>query len=322
MRMVSAAGNMWVVLMYSLVVFTLFINDLFRCGSIARKEWFSCDNQMDVSWYMVTSVSIPLLFQFTALVLGTHDLLMLQVVVILTFISACAAESKDFLRVLMNTEKIPCMKGTVMFMLQTIHDLTLFISMIIILLPIMYNIVHAPSGISTLEFAIAIAFMCLYIAMVTTQYTYEYRCNIVENRWPSEKAVIAWNSPRQEKLSEPVIQSTEVVFPRFPVTNKEDSKNNMVKGDQSALDPFNVETSEQLFDRIYYGCYLESATEHVKQLVWTPTGSFRKSTNQVDGLTRKTVGLRVEWARYYAINMAINTLLVLGILKLSGFVLI
>ena len=320
MQTVLVAGNPCVVIIYSIVVVTLFVNDLFRCGSIARDEWNPCDNQLDSSWYFMLGISIPMLFAFTALVLGTHDPFTLFVIIVLTFISACAAVCKDFLRVMMNTEKTTHMSGTVMFLIQTIHDLTLFLATVLILIPITYNILHASGGISVVEFAIAIVFGVLYITMISTQYAYEYRCIIIENRWPSEKAVIMWNLPRQTKLPEVVTDTAAVLFPRFPVAYTKDSKNRQVEEESSNIDPFNAETSEQIFDRIYYGCYIESAAEHMKQLVLTPVGSFRNYTNNVEGLTRKSVGLRVEWSRYYGVNMMINTLLVLGIFNLSGFI--
>ena len=105
MRVILAAGNPSVVVIFGIVVFTLFLNDLFRCGNIARNEWNPCDNQLDMYWYLILSISVPLCFLFTALVLGTHDLLMLLVIVVLTFLSAFAAASKDFMRVLINTER-------------------------------------------------------------------------------------------------------------------------------------------------------------------------------------------------------------------------
>ena len=320
MRVILASGNLSVVIIFSFVVITLFLNDLFRCGNITRNEWNPCDNQLDMYWYFILCISIPLLFSFTALVLGTHDLLMLLVIVVLTFLSGCAAASKDFMRVLINTERTNRMRGSVMRMLQVIHDLTLFLAVVIIILPMTYNLIHHFHEVSLVDFVTACSFVVLYFTILCTQHSYEHRCSILENRWPNERAVLTWNLPRQTEFTDEVIHKAEIVFPSSLNSIETYATSERVKDELSDVDPFNVETSEQLFDRIYHGGYIESASEHVRHLVLTPVGSFRSYTDQVGQMRRKTVGLQVEWSRYYAINLAINILLVLGLLNFTGFV--
>ena len=320
MKMILASGNPSVVIIFGIVVFTLFLNDLFRCGNIARNEWNPCDNQLDMYWYFILSISMPLLFVFTALVLGTHDLLMLLVIFVLTFISAFAAACKDFMRVLINTERTTRMRGSVMRMIQVIHDLTLFLATVICLIPVTYNIVHHEGRGSVIDLVTSISFTVLYFTMMCTQHSYDHRCSILENRWPNERAVLTWNMPRQAEFTDEVTHKAEIVFPRHPGPIKTSPITEGVKDELADIDPFNVETSEQLFDRIYHGGYMETATEHMRHLVLTPVGSFRSYTDQVGQLRRKTVGLHVEWSRYYAVNMIINIVLVAGLLNFTGFI--
>jgi hypothetical protein len=65
---------------------------------------------------------------------------------------------------------------------------------------------------------------------------------------------------------------------------------------------------------------METTTEHMRHIVLTPVGSSRSYTDQVGQLRRKTVGLDVEWSRYYAVNMIINIVLVAGLLNITGFI--
>ena len=142
MQVVLSAGNPGVVIIFGFAVVSLFLNDLFRCGKIARNEWNPSDNQFDMYWYLILAISIPLLFLFTALVLGTHDIVVLLLIFVLVFISACTAACKDFMRVLINTERTNRMRGSVMLTLQVIHDFTLFLATSICLIPVTYNMIY------------------------------------------------------------------------------------------------------------------------------------------------------------------------------------
>ena len=328
MKLVAAPENPAVVLFFSFIVFSLFCNDLFRCGFILRNEWNASDNQIDFWWYMMGFISIPCIFAFTALSLGTHDVATLLLIGLLTFTSSVAASVKELLRSLINTETTPFMQITVMSYLQMIHDLSLFTSMIVTLLPFMYNLVYAHAGVSSFAFATAIIFEMLYLSMVTVQYSYEARCSILENRWPSHRCVILWGLPRQEPLWDSDALTAGVVFSRPNVTNEEEHANTEREIEDSA-DPFSVETSEELYDKIYFGCasyHVESASEHrsrqmqLSSPIGSGSGTFHKYTDEVGQGSRQIIGRLVEWRRYYTINMFINCLMVLGVLNISGLI--
>ena len=322
-RMITDPENPAVVIFFGFIVFSLFSNDLFRCGLMMRHEWNSCDNQIDFWWYVMGFVSIPGVFTFTALSLGTHDVVTLLLIGFLTFTSSVAAAVKELLRSLVNTETTPFMKITAMWFLQMIHDLSLFVAMIVTLLPFMYNLVHAIEGISAFDFANAIVFELLFISIVITQYSYDVRCSILEQRWPSHRAVVLWGLPRQDNISGDKIYTAEAVFPRLKVADKKDAG----EGVDDFADPFCVETSEELYDKIYFGCHkyhIETESEHrSRQMELSPIGSgsstFHKYTDEVGQMSRQLIGLLVEWRRYYMINLFINCLLVLSMLNMSGF---
>jgi hypothetical protein len=322
MKFYSAPGNPAVAIFFGVIVFSLFSNDLFRCGLILRHKWNSCDNQIDFWWYMMGFISIPGIFTFTALSLGTHDVVTLGLIGFLAFTSSLAAVTKELLRCLINTETTPFMQVTAMWFLQEIHDLSLFVAMVVTLLPFMYNLIHSRDEISAFDFANAIVFELLCISIAMTQYSYEKRCSVLEQRWPSHRAVILWGLPRQELLSSEH-STAEVVFPRAKGVGKEGSQNVI----EDCVDPFSVETSEELYDKIYYGCHkyhVETESEHrSRQMQLSPIGSgsstFHKYTDEVGQGSRQLLGRIVEWRRYYAINLFINCLLLLRMLSMCGF---
>lgn len=326
MKLIASPENPTVVFFFGFIIGSLFLNDLFRCGLISRNEWNASDNQIDFWWYMMGFISIPCIFSFTALSLGTHDVVTLLLIGLLTFISSVAASVKELLRSIINTETTPFMRITVMSYLQMIYDLSLFTSMIVTLLPIMYNSVYDRAGISVFAFATAIVFELLYISMASVQHSYEVCCSILENRWPSHRCVILWGLPRQEPLCDSNTFTTDVVFPRSKVADKEYSRKNEKEMDDSA-DPFSVETSEELYDKIYLGCtsyHVETASEHRSRQMQlsSPIGwgsdTFHKYTDEVGQGSRQIIGRLVEWRRYYMINIFINCLVVLGVLNISG----
>jgi hypothetical protein len=65
----------------------------------------------------------------------------------------------------------------------------------------------------------------------------------LEQRWSSHRSVVLWGLPRQIVIDQS-LHTADVVFPRFPVADKEDSE----KADAVEEDPFSAETSEELFD--------------------------------------------------------------------------
>jgi hypothetical protein len=135
--------------------------------------------------------------------------------------------------------------------------------------------------------------------------------------------VVLWGLPRQDNISGDKIYTAEAVFPRLKVADKKDSG----EGVDDCADPFSVESSEELYDKIYFGCHkyhIETESEHrSRQMELSPIGSgsstFHKYTDEVGQVSRQLIGLLVEWRRYYMINLFINCLLVLSMLNMSGF---
>jgi hypothetical protein len=167
-----------------------------------------------------------------------------------------------------------------------------------------------------------------------TQWAYDHRCSLLEIRWPSQRAVVVFDLTLDEDSQQ---DTATIVFPLFPPVVKPDCD----RSDFDKIDPFNVETSEEIFDRIYFGCHhYENCIEKREKILGitsngtpngnTPNGtlngikpngggSFQTHMETIGGTTRASVGLLCEWRRHYLINSIINCVLVTGVLNISGF---
>ena len=325
MQLIAAPGNVAIVVVWTVTIVSMFLNDILRCSTIIRSECTSRDNQIDMGWYNIACFSMPLIFAFTALFLGTRDGLTLLMVCFFTLISGMAAEAKECLRAVVNTETTAHLRTTVMWLLQTMHDLALLSATVITLLPFVYTSFHNRNEIATLDAVNAALFSLLYITLMVTQYSYEYRCSILELRWPSHRSVVMGQLAHH--AVDQSLKTAHVSFPGPPDSYQvHPNQDKNVNEETLCDDPFNIEESEEIFDRIY-GChvYHESAAEHKKkQIELAPLGSatesFHTYMDNVGNKSRQRIGSLVEWRRYYAINMIINGLLCLGVLKMSGVV--
>jgi hypothetical protein len=325
MYVILSTGRISTVLMWTMIVVSLLFNDICRCIEIIRGKWIFGDNHLDVTWYTISSFSAPLLFGFTALSLGTHDMVIVILVVWLVFISSVAAGGRE----VTHTQVRP--DFAVAFSFQMIHDLALSLAAGVIMSPFMLNLLYFREEITAWHYTNAILFVSMYTTMMLTNHLYEYRCSVIETRWPSQPSVILRGMPRQSAL-EKVCNNVETCFPYFPDAGKPDAdipgfNNGQLNPEGSDHDPFNIKNSELVFDHIYYGCHHYETSVHLSNEEIQSTkdyqcghGSFHTHMENIERITREGVGRLCEWRRYFAINLCINALLVVGILNMIGLI--
>jgi hypothetical protein len=316
MQVLFAPGEIGILLLWTVITLAIFINDLCRVGMILRGKWFSIDNHMDVTWGFQSCFPIPLLFVFCALFLGNHDGVVLFLIFILVAISGISACCKDLLRSFINTETTPNMRRTLMLCLQMMHDTPLFTATMITIVPFIVNGMFYSHRITMFHYINAIGTVALYFTLMITQWAYDHRCSLLEIRWPSQRAVIVFDQTPDDDSQQDTVH---IGLPLFPPVVKPDCESS----DPDKIDPFNVETSEEIYDRIYFGChqYETCIQKREKEMGITPNagGSFQTHMETIGGTTRASVGLLCEWRRHYLINIIINILLVTGVLNIAGY---
>lgn len=320
MKTVVYPGSMFVPCVWFVIVISLFASDMVRCALVFQNSWNACDNHIDMMWYQTALFTLPILFAYVALLLGTHDIILLMMVATFTELSSMCAVTMEFMRTVVNTEATPYMECSVMLLLQAMYDVSLASASQVVLTPFFYNLLYSTEITTPLQTTLAICFMSLVIALFAIQHSHQARCSTLETHWLTNRSVVRWG--RDRLFGTEVYQPGTVEFPRFEggggfgkfqECNEEDDDGTSKE-----------ETSEDLYNRIY-GCHIYGEKTEMRphgEIYATPVRAMSwvtpVYTDEIGSLSRLKIGILVEWRRYYAVNMIINYLLIIGMIQMTS----
>jgi hypothetical protein len=279
-------GNKLLVSVWFGIVVSLFINDVVRCMLVLSGRWGMAGNHMDASWVFISCVLIPLLFMCVAMLLGTHDWIMLCLIFVIANYSAICGTITEHLRGCVN----PFATGVsdTIYILRVVQDGTLLVVTEVVLIPFVLNIMYLHETVSNVQIVIASLFFALVLAVWTTSYRHSVSCNQLEDTYPTKQSVLPWGTP-------------DTVIPPngIPPTFATDAV--LIPRDSS---------DEYRIVKVQLGYESEFAT----------TMPFEPIIVVEDGdmAMRAVIGQTTEWRRYYAINTLIDAILAVTIVAMTG----
>ncbi|KAJ1468606.1 hypothetical protein T484DRAFT_1754984 [Baffinella frigidus] len=232
-------------------VVLLCISDVARCILIATYRWHTLTNGLDLVWFGTTGLALPVLVCCVAAQLGITDLFMLLLLgscmVVASVCELCAEELNTLVHMetVVSNEEV---RRTVVWTLRHIHNVNLFVVLLVAVFPSVYEMgVHqqmpALSGKTMLLFLlIGLIVMLIFNQLCTHSLLVELAATRDDGR-----SVMPCSS--RQNSSEYIPTIPPVQFP--PVESARGRR--YEQEDDADADPFNVESSERIFNDVY-GC--------------------------------------------------------------------
>jgi hypothetical protein len=290
LQTVVAPGDAHIVIVWYSVVICLFICDLFRCVLVFSNKWFTEANHLDMSWVAISWTVTPALFASIAMLLDTHDLLVICLIFTLTACSGMCGFIIESLRCTVNPHTIVGMPQNLLYTLRVAEDGLLLVAAEIVLIPFTVNLIHNNGVGNTAHLLMALLFIGLTFTMWMTTYQHNSMCNRFERRWPGQTSLISWDTP-WPIVSDPCetdeIQARDVVV----IPDSDTTEYSIVRVDLVYDTDCNITPSKPL-DFVKHGCM----------------GS------------RAGIGQLTEWRRYYIVSSFFDMLLLFSILMMTGVV--
>jgi hypothetical protein len=316
MNIVLHPSNHFVPYMWCIIVGSLYINDVFRCVLLSLKRWNSRDNHIDLTWYHTMLISIPMLFTYTALHLGSHDIVGLIFIFVLTGFSGMCSLAVEYLRACVNTSTIVGLSDDLVLMLSHLHDIALTIATQVALIPVVYNFIHEDEQLTSTQVVTTVLLCMVYLSLMIIRHMHQHLCDVFEVNWTSYTSMLWWGSVGRAHI----ITNTppaRVVCPHCDsLADTTSGKSNMIHTKSVQVDG---ETPEDIFNRLY-GCHVYLEPLAVNVGVQSPcVQSHVAYSNDDVNQDRENIGLIIEWRRYYIINALINLLLLVHLLQMAGW---
>jgi hypothetical protein len=272
MQVFAAPGNFIVISLWFCTVTSFFLFEVFRCALVFTGRWRASENVMDMVWSSISCFSIPLLFVLVAIQLGTRDLVVLLLILVIATTSGVCGVVAEHVRTLVNPYVIDGIADTVLFMLRVMQEVTILIVSQVTTLPVVINCIQPGQTVSNTQVVISVLFSVLMYAITVTCYRHHRLCSIFEQTWPSQVSMKAWCDPEPApcKLdsvdavdlgSASAVDKWQRLRGRQPSCLSALRKSSVkdVDGQVVALadiqDPLDLQSSEEMFSALY-GCHL------------------------------------------------------------------
>ena len=248
-------------------------------------------NRIDYEWHVIMAVVWPLLVLFVALLLGTHNILVLVAVTLLSAFTGVVAQLAENITKLVNLEEGGG-SGFTSYALPTLrtwHDWMLAMTTLIVLFPLLCNSATDRAQVSPLRGMVGACLVCLALSFAVIQRAHHHFLKRVQRTWPcrllrehgwSEAAQLA-SSPGAaapsgklhnlfRKLAAPRVDRGEELY--------ENLYGARVYSEGAATDGFRSSSGykdmpDDTFNRLY-GCQVAPATAEI-----TPPPSYEISAD-------------------------------------------
>lgn len=316
---VFATGTIVLPYVWSMILIVLSITDMVRLQHMVAGHWSSHTNHVDVTWRVVTVIVIPPLIACTAMQLGVDDVCMICIVLLFAWLAGfCEMLGEDLF--LLHTKEL--YEGWEKFHTSVVSAVCcMYTTMICTALslatfPILFKVIHSNGSIPNLQMILMFLLFILVILLVVVQLS-NYCLYTMLRKTRSDRCGLL--PPMRCKRSICNLKTTHwFVHTSTEVGDVLDRTNHQTaQKTEAEIDPFNVETSERMFNEIY-GCrvYSEySVDADIKDSHCQVT--YTDSDGDGNG-TQYMVGMLVEWRRFYPISMIINSILVCSLMQMTG----
>lgn len=349
-----SSGIASVVIWFSAAL-ALTISDMTRCFLIATHRWHTRSNRMDLIWHGNNGVSLPLIVSLVCTQLGTPDLFTLMFVMCTMVIASISELCAEELHILTTREHENSNNreiiGNVVWTLCTLQNVNFLVVLMVGIFPVILDAIRLGSfSIYSVRFLLFIVFTGLFPCLVIVQLSNQRMYVKLSKTRKDERSILPPST---------LVTNTHYEIPtsptRFPPAIDKGCVSEMYEQELDIDgDPFNVEVSERVFNRLY-GCASDSdqamdsglkSSDGVLTVSFTDTIEFHRRSSCLRGTVfsdgvyvksmgesecttdsdgdgigmRKIVGMTVEWRRYYLINIFINALLVLSLMDLTAVV--
>lgn len=296
--MVALPGDAIMLSVWFGVTGIMVINDLLCCGLIWQDRWYLEDNHIDMGWHTTACVGLPMLFLCVASLLGSHDVVVLSLIAVVTgFSSLCGLLLEEVLTYT-NTCSIDGLLNNMVFLLRAAQHIALIIAAEVVLIPVFVNAAMQNETINGSQLLLVFLFSALVCTLGTTSFFHHRACYKLELAYPNDTSMVPWAAPGTSPPGTPAHtrQHTEQYADEVLV----------VPGDSTTdcVTVTAVLTRHAPSPRLCYPT--------------VPGATIVQDDNNTR--SRKTIGENTEWRRYYAVTIFINALLATILLHITGVI--
>ncbi|KAJ1465630.1 hypothetical protein T484DRAFT_1757277 [Baffinella frigidus] len=232
----------------------LLVSDVIRCVLIVTDRWHSNKNHQDMTWSLISTTSIPLVFAMTTVTLGHDDTCLLICTFYMVMIAGVCGATVEQIRSLVNTDTIPGIHDTVMVVLRLAHDVLITVITQVAWMPLLYHIVDQTQSVQPEDLVAASTLSGLAMILMFTQYRCSRLCSIFEKTWHSKHSTTEWSMVS----TQPIIPQSNyrfeaaIVVQPFEVTDHTTTSGQ--SGKVKTITP--IAGPETLFKTLY-GCHAD-----------------------------------------------------------------
>jgi hypothetical protein len=305
---------------WSMILLTMIIIDLVRLRHILAGRFYSHTNHLDLTWHAVSTFTIPPLITCTALQLGVDDLYMIVIILVCAlFAGVCDIFGEELF--LLYTKEFyleqETLRTDLTLTMGNMYILLITTSLLVTTFPTLFKPVPQDYSTPLLHWLLIFFMFKLVILLISVQLSNHRLYKMLQKTRSDHRGLLApmiTNENFVGKLNNyhGMIQTEKGVSCGWNKT-----RHQHIKSTEEVPDPFDVDTSEKVFNQIY-GChlyneyYIDTSVSGCNNLV-----TFTDRDGDGNG-TQCMVGMLVEWRRHYLLSMIINMMLVCILLQLTG----
>ena len=308
--MVTLPGDTTILTVWLFTTVIMLVNDLLCCGLTRNNLWYLEANHVDMGWHTSACVGLPLLFLCVASLLGSHDVVVLALIAVITSLSSLCGLLMEQVLAHTNTGSTDGLLNNVVFVLHTAQHVSLIIAAEVVLIPAYVNDAMQNETLDSSQRLLVLLFTALVGTLCATSFSHNRACNKFELAHANDASMMSWDTPPEAPLE--AGQQLPQQHTPFEVLVIPDS------GDDTTTTTTTT-THCVTVTAVLTGAAHNSSSStpsHPNTMVMRASIVRDDDSRSI----RKTIGENTEWRRYYGVTIFIDAVLVILLFKMTGVI--